>query len=327
MANGQILEQIKAALSKTKTATDEEKGRSLALVEKLKAMDSEYKKATAAPKPDLSAIPQSLGLQPKVFVPKTDDEIVEAAETALLPAYEQKTGKLASDADQAISKLESSAQNAQADFEGKISNLEMQGDNRIKQHSDRMIVQGIVNSSVYQTGLDDISGSLITQMSQAKSALDIKLLEIEGKITQTRLGLEQALYQYDLQYAAGLEAKVNSLRLEQEKLKEEVNTYNKKIAEQELKYGLEREKKIAEIQAEHIKQTAEQQERQKETERELGYSGAKAEEMENRYKLALDTYNNLDKDVALDLINKQNAELKQTLGLYYQRLINAIMNK
>lgn len=312
---------------KSRGPTEREKQDSLELVKKLKEMDEAYKKATAPPKPDTSAIPVSLGLEPKTFTPKTDAEILEEAKTALAPSYEQKTQELEKDRDAAIEKLEGEADKELNRYEEQAKKLEESAAGLSEKHKRSMINQGIVNSSIFGEGLLDIEKALAESSLAAKTALENKLTEIEAKINLARLNFEEALYQYDLQYAASLEAKVNSLKTEQEKIKEQINAYNKKIAEQELKYALEREKKIKELEEESEKRRLEQEERQREEELRKGYSGEKAEEMERRYRLALETYGSLDKEVALNLINKQSEDLKATLGLYYQRLIEEIMSK
>lgn len=323
----QIYEQIKAALGKKKSATDVEKQDSLELIQKLKTMDSAYKSAKQLPAVDPKSVPETLGLQPKIYLPRSESEILEEAQVALQPAYEKSVDKLQSTKDATLDKLDTSAENAEYDYQKDIQVLEGNVEKQSEAHKADMITQGLVNSSINAGGQDAILSAYEAESAAAKAAYELNLDEIAGKISKAILDFDNALMQYDLQYAASLEAKTVSLKLEQEKLKEQVNAYNKKIAEQELKYKQERLKTLAALEDERLKNQAELEAKTKAYEKEHGYEGEKAEEMESRYRLAYDTYNKLDKEVALSLINADNESLKETLGLYYQRLIDAVMAK
>ncbi|MDD3947282.1 MAG: hypothetical protein PHI19_05530 [Clostridia bacterium] len=323
----QLIDQIKKALNKTRAATEEEKNDSLTLVQKLKEMDSAYKKANALPKTDSSAIPATLGLKPKTFTPKSDAEIIKAAEIALAPEHSKKVEQATSAKEKTVAKLEDNAEDLQIDYAEDAKKLEETAKQLDEAHQDSMIIQGLINSSINESGKNEIDNAYQKQHAVIKQVLNSKLEDIGAKMSLARLDYEQALSQFDLQHAASLESKISSYKIEQEKLKEEVNAYNKKIAEQELKYQQERERKLAELETERLERQAEMEAQTKAYEKEHGYSGDKAAEMENRYRLAYDTYSKLDKEVALELINKQNTDLKATLGLYYQRLIDAIMSR
>jgi len=319
----EILESVKIALQKSKPLTAEENGTSQVLIEKLKTMDSDYRKKTALPSTDFSSVPETLGLTPKTYTETTEDELIEKAKLALDPAYTGKVDKLETATQSALDKLETSAKDSQSDYLEDAQKLESEEKVLTEAHKNNMIVQGLVNSSVNQTVKSDVKSLFDAQKTAILADFDQRTDEIEAKIALTQVSFDQALIQYDLQYAADLETKLSALKVQQEKLKEEVNAYNKKIAEQEIKYQQERLDQLAALEEQRAVKQAEADAQTAAYESEYGYSGDKADEMESRYQLAYNTYSQMDKDTAKKLINEQSEALKDTLGLYYQRLIAA----
>lgn len=318
-----VVESVKKALSKWKPASEENRDASQVLVDKLKAMESAYRSKTALPAADLSSIPQTLGLKPKTYTETSEDELLEKAKLAADPGYTGKKDKLTASTQTALTKLEDAARDAQSDYledTAKLNAKEKEAGEAVK---NRMIEQGLINSSIVETLQSDDKTLFEEQKRAAHAEFEQKTAQIDREITKTRLSFEQALMQYDLQYAADLDAKLSSLKIAQKKLKEEADAYNKKIAEQELRYQKERQQRIAALEEERAAKQAEIDAKTAEYESQYGYSDEKAEEMERRYQLAYQTFAKMDKSDALRLIEEQNAALKETLGLHYPRLIAA----
>jgi hypothetical protein len=319
-----IVETVKNALQKSKPLSSEDKSASQVLIDKLKSMDSAYRSKNALPLADFSSVPDNLGLTPKTYTEPTEEELLEKAKIAVEPEYKSKKEKLIESTQNSMDKLETETAKLQSDYLKNAEKLNLKELEQEESHKNNMILQGLVHSSVNETVKNDYESVFNEQKAAALLEFEQKNADLENRMTKTQLSFEQALMQYDLQYAADLDAKLASLRFEQEKLKEQINAYNKKIAEQELKYQKERSETLAEMEKERTEKQAQIDADTAEYESKYGYSGEKAEEMERRYQLAYNTYSQMDKADALRLISMQSEALKETLGLYYQRLIAAL---
>ena len=123
-----------------------------------------------------------------------------------------------------------------------------------------------------------------------------------------------AVKEYDLEYAADLQEKLNKLKLNEEKRMEEINAYNAKLAERQEKYNSERLEILSNLRLERQKALFEEMKREQAEEAELGVSPEKAQEYARRKNMAISFYNNFTKEEAYVLLADASEKLKSLLG-------------
>ncbi|MFA5450012.1 MAG: hypothetical protein WC292_06205 [Clostridia bacterium] len=308
----------------TDSESDEE------LLRKLRDLDASYSNNKGKiPAPDYSqTIPETLGLVPKEFVPVSDEELIEQAEGELLPGYQSKVDSQHLTSGYKLDKLgaeeESLKQNEVYDSQA----LDHELSELLRRQQSAVIRQGLVNSSINTVGQREIADYGEARKSKLNAYYDLKYGALAAEVEYTNATYQNALKEYDLKYAADLEKKMASLKLQQEKRLEEINKYNLNLAKQEEEY---QKKRLAQI-AEEEKKRKQIEEQLKKTrnlaESVYGISDATKAEYDKRYQEAINFYSGLNSDVAKQLV-AQNAEvLAGLLGEEnYLKLYSEINNK
>ena len=294
------------------------------LIKKLESMDEKYREATKLPEPDYDSIPESLNLTRKTFVPKTDEELRDSAETALIGAYNAKVDAANLKAKEKTESLEENLAGKTAKYEESLESL---GENlRAAEESlkNSSIDRGLADSSIRTAGESELRREFGNAMNVLKSEHEAAADRIRQEIELAEAGRQNALNEYRLAYAADVEKKISSLRNELQKELETVNSYNAEIAKKEAAYRLERQKTEDEMRAEYEKRQLAQDKQNAIFEAKYGYSGKKAVEMQERYNEAEAFYESIPKDLARELITRSEDTLKPLLGLYYSKLKNKI---
>ncbi|MGI6213412.1 MAG: hypothetical protein ACOYIQ_02525 [Christensenellales bacterium] len=304
--------------------TSEQQKQNQALVDRLKELEAKYKEREEIPQPDYEILfPPTLGLVPKEVPQITDEDIEKRAEEALLPDYTKKVNKLELDTFADLSEMQDKLTSANIKYDEDMANLESGFKALIESQKNDLIRKGIIHSSISANTLADTG----EEMEQATREREIKYEATLEKYNKAIELIEQnrvyALREYELKYAADLEGKIISLKKERDNLIAAINTYNAKVIKDEAAYQKYREDSIRKMEKDRH---AAQEQRDKETaqrEKVTGYTGVKAAEMDARYRYALEFYNSVPKDVAIELIRQNEDTLKSALGFRYADLAAA----
>jgi len=297
--------------------------RSDALINTLIEMDNSYRAEKMGIDLEVPSIPSSLGLEKKEYVEKTEEELLKEAESVLLPG-------LIKDKTEAKEKLEKTGltlnrkeEDLDSDFIESGQELLYAHQKDKEDHLNDMIFSGLYHSSIRADGEQKIDEKLNLDSLKLKAEYDVKYERIKADLALAEKEYENAIKTFDLEYAADLQEKLNKLKLSEEKRKEEINAYNKKIAEQEEKYKVERLETLAKLRSERQEALFAEMEREQEMESKYGVSPEKAEEYARRRTLATNFYQNFTREEALVLMLDAQEELVNLLGKKeYAELIN-----
>ncbi len=294
------------------------------LIKKLQSMEEKYREATKLPEPDYDSIPESLGLQKKTFLPKTDEELRETAESALSGAYNAKVDAANLKAREKTESLEEKLRDKAAKFEGDAEALGDKFAAAEEALKNGSIDRGLADSSIRTAGESELQREFGNAMSVLKSEHEAAAERIRQEIELAETGRQNALKEYRLSYAADVEKKISALKSELQKELQAVNSYNAEIAKKEAAYRIERQQTEDEMRAAYEKRQLAQDRQDAIFEAKYGYSGKKAAEMQERYDEAEAFYGSLPNDLARELMEKSENTLKPLLGLYYSKLKNKI---
>lgn len=294
------------------------------LIKRLKEMEEAYREATKLPEPDYGSVPESLGLSKKVFVPKTDEELREQAETALKAGYAAKINDANEKADKTTATLEKNLNAATERFAKNADAAEKNYETAERNFKNSVIDRGLSDSSIRTEGESELKRKLTDTMSALRAEHQSAAERIMREIESAETTRKNAVSEYKLSYAADVEKKISSLRESLEKELTAVNNYNAEIAKKEAAYQIERQKKQDDMYADYVKRQQAQDDYVLEHESEYGYSGEKAAEMQSRYDEAAAFYEELPNDVAQELMTRNEETLKSLLGQYYSKLKNKI---
>ena len=285
-----------------------------ALINTLIEMDNEYRKEKTGV--DLSAptLPLELELQPKEYVKKSEEDMLLEAENELLPSLTKRKNAESEKLEKARNDYSEKSADAVMDQSNELDLLYREGANALENHRDDMIFQGLVNSTINEKGASDIKRQTNVERLKIEEKYDDKLLKIKNDLTLAEREYANAVKEYDLEYAADLQEKLNKLKLNEEKRMEEINAYNAKLAERQEKYNSERLEILSNLRLERQKALFEEMKREQAEEAELGVSPEKAEEYARRKNMAISFYNNFTKEEAYVLLADASEKLKSLLG-------------
>lgn len=312
-----ILKQVKGLVTKIKQKDEKiqnENSANKALINSLLQMENSYKEKNIKAAPDYS----------NVFLENTQPALQLKDENALKKEASQYISNLANEN---LKKINESTKNKLENIEGlQIAASEKQKEkaqkasNNFEDKREKIgsstIRQGITNSSIKQSWLDSNVRGYVDSLHAIKNEYATQIKNLDRQIDIIKSSKEQSLYDYNLKLASEYEKKLAKLKDEQLKAIEKLGTYEKleeKNQNQITKLEMQWEKEQQQIEDEQLQRELQE-----------GYTGEKALEMENRYKTALEFYEGVDRATALKMIEKNKEDLKETLGLYYTRLIKDI---
>lgn len=317
-----VLGQVKGLVDKIQRSQNivkEYNSANRALINKLLSMESAYKQKSQPKMPDYSNIlPKAENSSlPKV---STKEQLKEQASDYITELKQQNKIKAENKAQEQISKIQlkqiKGYENLNNQEKIAFENFSSGKENI----TEKTIRQGLTNSSITKNWHDENSQEYFRLIDQIRLQHRNYMDELNRQIEIVNSAKQQSLSEYNLKMAAEYEKKLKNLQDEQIKSISELNSYNQLYDAQEKS----RQQEIEKLQQEWTSQQEQIQKQQFEKELKDGYAGEKALEMENRYKQALSFYQSLDKKRALGFIEENSAELKKTLGVYYQRLLNDI---
>ena len=299
-----------------------------ALINTLINMDNSYRKENTGVDISIPELPETLGLESKEYVAKTDEEIVSEAETELLPGYEKKVDDATEKYESTMNKQEKLQKDAEFSEEEDLLALDSARKRTDKEFRNDMILQGLVNSTINSYGAEQIGKEYEHKVATVNAEYDLKYLSIKNAISEAQTTYENALKEYDLSYAADLSAKISKLKQDEEKRLEEINNYNLKIQEREMKYQEERNKLLTELQKQRQQALFDEIEAEREYERENGVTPEKQQEYDKRLSMAESFYGNFDKMTAMSMMAESRADLEKLMGeLQFIKLLQWNVNR
>lgn len=284
------------------------------LIETLLSMENDYQGKTSGVDLTPPDLPESLGLKEKEYVPVSDKELEEQALKELMPEYEDNVREEEmrfEKKENALNEQREDAENKEIE-ESKALNESYQ--TAVQNHRDKMIFQGLTNSTINDSGQKELEGILDLKSKEIEAKYDRKYIEIENSLKEAERELNSALELYDLNLAADLQEKIEKLKAKEEKRLEEINDYNLTIKEKELEYQIARANKLNKLREDRQKELFDEMRYNRILEEEQGVSLEKRMEYQRRGELAKEFYSQFSKEQANDLINEVGDELHSLLG-------------
>lgn len=295
--------------------TGSDEGASKELIEELKRLEELYRYEKAGiGYPTEVDVPDSLGLQKIEYVAPTDEEITETARSELRAEYE----KLENAAEEKYLKAETELlqeldQNAVKE-RNELAEARSEAESAEKSLTESMVLQGLVNSTIFDLGSENIRKKYASESARISSEYDFKYNSIRSELDLKRLEYDNALAEYNLSYASELRSDVIRLHSEEEKRLKEINEYNRSVAEREAEYQAERQKLLEEAYLSRSEAILEAAKAEQEYEREYGVSYEKQTEYVRRYETAKSFYSAYTPEQAGAMMEESEGYLRLLLG-------------
>lgn len=319
------IEKLLDAFRSMQGVTNEAKQGNKSLINTLKEMETAYANQVSQSMPNYDkAMPESTQATAKKYVEKSDKELYKQAENAVMEGINEKINSLNQNTEKKIIDLTDKINKSDQNFIAEINNSDQKYAKNNINALYNVTNRGLAYSSIYDNIKDDIHDKYVNELTQIRTEYDNLNAEIEQEISLLNSSKENALLEYDIERAVGIEKQLNKLKSDQQSTIAAVNKYNKQIADAETKYQAERAKTIEKLENDWRQAKKEQLEMEKRS----GYTGDNLNEMNSRYDIAKTFYFGITKASAKKLLEENALTLKEALGnIYYNRLCEENNNR
>lgn len=323
-----IIKEVQSMVDKIKEkdqTTAKNNNANTLLINKLKDMEKAYAKKTKEEMPDYNRIvPINITNSPIEIEKKNDNMLSDEADNYIKLLKNEGLEKINNQTKEKMDSVQNKKLNAYKSYKQNIDSEKENFQENRENKNQTVVRNGIASSSINTSWENEISNEYIERSNLIKTDYENFINGLNKEIDTISQSKNDALIDFNLYLAGEYEKKLSELKKEQMKAIEEANAYNQKLLEQEQDLNELRQQAILNYQNEWA--INKNIEKQLETEKEMkeGYNGEKADEMQNRYNMALNFYKSIDKNEAKNLIDKNETFLKSNLGLYYTKLIENI---
>jgi len=259
--------------------------------------------------------PNELNLQ-KVDVPeKTEDELLKIAKESLSSKYDLNKASTNDSFERQINNLLNKQDLMKIDAENSKSEINSYYDEVSKDTENQALKRGLARSSIIINQLSNINGNKANELISVMKTLQQKLGENQENISSLENEKEIALNNLDIEYAIELNNKLNDVKSEYKKAREDAINFNNNVEKLKAEYKLDLDK-----------QKLDKQEKLTELKSEYNVDYVNNQIKNAKYEYLKTYFDTLDKEYALNLF-LSNEKLKSILGNDYQKLYNYILNK
>jgi hypothetical protein len=248
----------------------------------------------------------------------SDEDLKKIAENGLKDSYLAEREGLVNDAKDKINELISNKENINNSQVKTLNDIEKTYKGLKENINNEVIKRGLQRSSIAEEQLKETESDKANQVLSLIKENERKRIEIDEQIKRYESGIDNALSDFDIGYAAKLNEKIKVLKKEQDELNREIAAYNNELTEKENKEYNEQYQDYLNQKDERYYKDKASELNEAEFESENGYYGEKKKNYDTRYNLAFSFYSSLPKDIAKQLFN-ENKDLENYLGLYYNK--------
>lgn len=255
------------------------------------------------------------------YKPIDDETLKQESDTYYSKQWQEEKNDIQNAFDEKIDKINSKEEKYKSDAEDKFNYYNDRYDDIMKNFKNFAVKNGVVDSSIVgskNTAETDEKNKYI-KLTQEK--LDDLLNETANNKELAEKLKQKDIEELDLEFNKKVQDYFDKLKAKEQSKVQKVEDKNAQIAKEEKAYKNNQDK----IVADKMQEFKEEKEKFLNNEKIYGYSGTRAEEYNNRLKLARDFYSKYPKKDALKAIEK-NSDLVKLLGHNYSKLIEDIKN-
>ena len=182
--------------------------------------------------------PESLNLQKVEFEEKTDDELSELAKNSLASKYNTKKQSTNDSFEKQIDNLLKQSEENKKQAESQKESVNEIFDNSIKETENQALKRGLARSSVIIGQVANLEGSRANELANILKDINDNLTYTENKISELENEKERALDDLDIEYAMELNEKIQSVKDDYTKQKQQAIEFNNDVEKLEAEYNV-----------------------------------------------------------------------------------------
>ena len=238
----------------------------------------------------------------------SDEEILEKAKDALEGKYADKKAKTEAQKEKELSELIEKKKKTIDDYSDSVRSVERMHADKERRAIEALSRNGLTRSSVFDLRKKQLEEDHVYDRARLDAKTEGTIASLDKRIEQVESEYQNALSSFEIDYAIALEDKIAKLTEKRDSL---LSSYEKsketKLDKAETKFLKNLEKENAAYEAEF-----------------KDYKDDKKKNYEERLKYAVEETNKLSANDKKRLLAKHSEELKEYLGLYYDRYMKQI---
>lgn len=179
---------------------------------------------------------------------RSDATLVSEAKSYAEDAYRSKVADANAKADKKINDLNKKLLTEELKKNNEEAKLDGEYYSETKQITDKAARNGIINSSIYESMMDDAQKDYDRQKTYLSESYGIKSEAIKNEMSIVEEQRKSALMEYDLKKAEEFEKRLAALRKAQYENNEKIREYNAKLREFEKNYEENKKRTLEEWQ-------------------------------------------------------------------------------
>lgn len=251
------------------------------------------------------------------------DKIKKDAENSLAEEKKNEINSIIKEAENTKNDITASIQNVKTSAQTQKDNLDKLYEERKEVASDEALKRGLGRSSIIINQIDAFEKDKIDEYMAIDKELSSAINSLNAQLGELETNKQKALSDYDIAYAVKLNEKIKEINDELYQKQQEVIKYNNEIAEKEAEYNLSKEKQDASIKNDLISQQLDVAEFIEK----YGINALYSLKYQDKFDVALDYFNNIDKATALNELKNNATYYKEQLGNKYYDLLARMNNR
>lgn len=258
-----------------------------------------------------------LNLTKKEYVTKTDEEIKAEAENSLRDYKNAELESINTKIDNSLSELDGKEESLKSTADEQKAQLQSYYDNAKSEAENDALKRGLQRSSIVINNLNAFDNEKIAKLMEIDSELTSEINSLNEQIASLNSEREQAIKDFDIEYAIKVNEKIAELEQEIQDKNDEITEYNNKMAQIEAEYkqsSIESNNKINSDYLDNLIDYAENK-------------GTILSMRDSAYAQVIDEYlNGLSKEDALSEL-QNNSYIKELLGSNYAYYLYKTQNR
>ncbi len=212
-----------------------------------KALSNALKKASMDVPDYDKMLPNDLGIEPKLFTEKSQEELLIEAKNIVDDSYNEQKEKVNNSYQKKLENLTNKSETKNESYLQKVDKVTEKHNLDTEKAKFGVIKNGLANSSIMGSYLQELSAKYNDEIAKITNDYLTFQQNIDKEILLANDAKNNALKVYDIKMAADIEKKVIALKKEQAIIQQEINKYNRQLLIDKQSYQRDRENTLEEL--------------------------------------------------------------------------------
>lgn len=262
---------------------------------------------------NLANTDNKLELEKVEYTKPTQSQVQKRAQESLESYKNSSINSINENFDKKNQNINEDIESAKKNNLNEINSIKQNYENVKQNAKDDAIKRGLARSSIIVNTLSNLDQNMIDSLTNKANELNSALTSFENEKNLLEVQKQNALTNFDIEYAVKLQDKITEINSEIEQKQQEVLEYNNKIAEKEAQWEKDNSEKAYDKTVEMAKLMAEH-----------GITVFEILKQNEKYGIAKNHFQTLSKEDAINELKNNSDYLKHLGSSFYNKLLTEL---